>query len=220
MMSSKCMRLSEEVRVACCWKEALRQVAANHKALDLVTAELVGCVVADLASILEDRQPVCDGADLGEVMRDESDNEALPFERLHRFENNIDLAMVEKRRRFVEQHSPRRCRQRACDLDAFPLPEIESGKRLRDRNLSRETVQQSLCGAVQPATPKQPVTAEAGEPPRENVLRNRQRRIDGDLLEDEAYAAPASPPSRISAHRAGHQEPSGPNPAARRRRVS
>src|ERR1700690_1326084 len=90
-------------------KEALRQVAANHQALDLVTAELVGCVVADLASILEDRQPVRGGADLSEVVRDESNNESLPFERLHRFENNIDLAMVEKRSRFVEQHSLRRC---------------------------------------------------------------------------------------------------------------
>ncbi len=62
-------------------KEALRQITPDHEALDLVTAELVGLVVADLAAILEDRQAVRDGADLGEVMRDESDNEALPFKR-------------------------------------------------------------------------------------------------------------------------------------------
>src|ERR1700722_10558867 len=67
-------------------KEALRQVPPNHEALDLVTAELVGGVVADLTPVLEDRQAVRDGADLGQVVRDESDNEALSFERPHRFE--------------------------------------------------------------------------------------------------------------------------------------
>jgi len=69
------------------------------------------------------------------VVRDESDNEALPFKRPHCVQNNIDLAMIEEGRRFVEQHSLRRGRQRACDLDAFPLPKIERGHRLRDRNL-------------------------------------------------------------------------------------
>jgi hypothetical protein len=68
-----------------------------------------------------------------------------------------------------------------------PRSSVESGR--ETQNLGREAVEQILCGAVQSATLKQPMIAEAGEPPGENVLRNRQRRIDGNLLKDEAHAA-------------------------------
>ena len=104
-------------------------VAADHPALNLFTIEFAGLEVADLAAVLENRETVGDRSHFGQMVRDEGDGQALRLQRPHRLQHHIDLSMIEKRGRFVEEDGLRPSGQSAGDLDAFPLAEIERGQR-------------------------------------------------------------------------------------------
>ena len=167
------------------------EVAADHPLHDLVLAGLAGSEGPRGATVLEDRDPVGDGEDLVQSVRDEDDAQPFRSQTSQQFEEPLRLEPAEAGGRLVEDEDPGVLVERPCDLDQLLLRGGESFDRAvrvdadpqRGDGVGRLP---SHLALVQPAAPTQ-------LPTQVHVLHDRQMRGQAELLPDDRDALPAHP---------------------------
>ena len=105
--------------------KGLAQCSPDHHAHDLVIAGLRHLHGANIDAVAEDRGPVAEIAHLVHAVRDEDDGDALGAEAAHDGEDLLDLALVERRRRLVEDQHLRLPAHGLGDLDQLAVGEGE-----------------------------------------------------------------------------------------------
>jgi hypothetical protein len=156
----------------------------DHERRELLGRRRPGIeVLGDDLAPAEDRDPVGDSPDLPELVRDEEDGPPLRLEPREHREELVHLLRSEDGRRLVEEEEPGVPPEHLQDLDALPHPDRQvAGPRLGVQGETRP-----LGELARLAHGPRPVEgAEALRLAEDDVLRDRQRRREREVLVDEA----------------------------------
>ena len=161
------------------------QVAADHHPCERGRGLLSRVTFAGDATGAQHGRAVAQRADLVELVADVEDRHALVRERLQRCEQALDRLRRQHRCRFVHDQEARALQQAAYDLDALTLAD---GHRVHvPVGLERQAVARRHF----PDAPGEIVPDPRGLERERDVLGDRQRLEQGEVLEHHADAEPA-----------------------------
>src|SRR6266536_4611056 len=168
---------------------------AGHHADDRFEGRILRVQRRDRPPQAQHGDPVRHGEDLGQVVADHDDRQALAADLADQLEHHRRLAHAERRRRLVHDHDARAPRDRARDRDRLPLAAREVGDRLVDRLdadlepahlLLRAPAHRSLVEEAEPSERRLQILLAAPE----KVLRGVEVRGKGEILVDRLDAEP------------------------------
>ena len=167
----------------------MQDIASDHQTMDFVLRDVRHTIGTDKLAVLEDRQIAAHGQDLSKVMRHETDRHALGLQLINNLEHRVHFPVVEIGCRLIEQESVRIGRDRARDLDAFQLAQIQSIDVGGYRNLHTNSVKGGLRQRrhlLSLQDSKRP--GMAVKIADEDVLGDAQRAVDRDFLMNQRHA--------------------------------
>ena len=106
-------------------RDAEQDFAPHHQAGDLALVHVRGPLGCYPPAVAQHGQPIGDGPDLPQPMRDEHDRQAVRDQLTEHHEQPVDLLRREQCRRLVEDQRPHVLGQRAKDLDALALADCQ-----------------------------------------------------------------------------------------------
>jgi hypothetical protein len=167
------------------------EVAPHHSTNEIGGGQAFEWSVRHDSPIAHDRDPLAEGEDLIEPMRDEEQGGALGTEGAHHIEEAVDLGRRERGCRLVHDDDPRVERQRLDDLNDLLVCDGEASSRAVRVEWHPQAAHQPPDTAVHFGTVDPPPTGE-GLTAHEDVLGNRQVGEQGGLLVDDRDTRRAS----------------------------
>ena len=164
-----------------------RDLAADHHGDDLLHGRLLGLARAHVAAVADDRDAVGDPLDLVHAVRDVDHPGVGLHEAADQAVQDLDLGVVERRRRLVHDQQLGVVGQRLADLDHLLLGDREAADELLGPQRQMEALDQLARLRVEPALVEEEPRA-ARLAPDEEVLRDREVGHQVELLVDDADA--------------------------------